>query len=154
MTNKFLIPLLLLFAACYRVPDRIDPRVSYQLQDQHFQQLTGAFAPLTPEERASDWGKEYIIARAFAGELDLYRAVSTFKRAHILLTDNQDRKLEIEYDIVLCFFLGKRYDEAIESFEKSSLRGLSNLYCELTMEYNDHIRFLMAYFHKDLLSKF
>jgi TM2 domain-containing membrane protein YozV len=118
--NKFL-PLLLLLSACYRVPDEIDPRVSYQLQDQHFERLTGAFAPLSPAERASDWGKEYTIARAFAQELDLYRAVSTFKRAGILISDNQERKLEVQYDTVLSFFLGKRYDEAVQTFEKSEL---------------------------------
>ncbi len=120
-------PLVLLLAlcigACYRVPDRIDPRVSYQLQDQHFQCLGGAFPPLTPEERASDWGREMIIARAFADQLDLYRAISTFKRAEILI-DSSPRKAEIQYDILLCYFLGKRYDEAIESFERSSLANV------------------------------
>ena len=121
MTNRLLILTILLLTACYRVPDRIDPRVSYQLQDQHFQKLSGAFPTLSPEERASDWGKEYTIARAFADELDLYRAVSTFKRAQILIQNNQERKLEIQYDILLCFFLGKRYDEAIDTFERSDL---------------------------------
>lgn len=121
MTIRAQAFLLLIACACYRVPDRIDPRVSYQLQDQHFQHLSGAFPPLSKEERASDWGKEYVIARAFAEELDLYRAVSTFKRAQILIENNQERKLEIQYDILLCFFLAKRYDEVIESFEKSDL---------------------------------
>lgn len=128
MTNKFLIPFLILFAACYRVPDRIDPRVSYQLQDQYFQQLTGAFPPLSPDERASDWGKEYIIGRYFAVELDLYRAVSTFKRALILIQNNKERQIEIQYDIVLCFFLGKRYDEAIDAFERSDLAHVDKMF--------------------------
>ena len=119
--NKLFLLTLLLLASCYRVPDRIDPHISCQLQDQYFQRLTSAFTPLTDEERGSDWGKEYIIARAFAFELDLYRAVSTFKRAQILIFDHQNRKLEIQYDILLCFFLGKRYDEAVEAFEKSDL---------------------------------
>jgi tetratricopeptide (TPR) repeat protein len=113
--------LVVLFTSCYRVPDRIDPKVSYQLQDQHFQRLSGAFPALSAEERASDWGKEYLIGRAFADELDLYRAVSTFKRAEILIGGHKERKLEIQYDIVLCFFLGKRYEEAVEAFEKSEL---------------------------------
>ncbi len=129
MTNNKLfrhksLPLILsclLIASCYRVPDQINPRVSCQLQDLYFQNLNGAFPPLNSEERASDWGKEYIIGHHFADELDLYRAVSTFKRALILIQDHKERKLEIQYDIVLCFFLGKRYDEAIESFEKSEL---------------------------------
>lgn len=119
--NRIFLVLTLFLASCYRVPDRLDPRVSYQLQDQHFERLSCAFLALSPLERSSDWGKEYVIGHAFAEELDLYRAVSTFKRAQILITDNQERKLEIEYDILLCFFLGKRYDEAVESFEKSDL---------------------------------
>lgn len=128
-TRKFYFPfslihlslIICIFVSCYRVPDRIDPRVSYQLQDQHFQHLSGAFPPLTKEERASDWGREYIIGRAFANELDLYRAISTFKRAEILVDQNKERKLEIQYDILLCYFLAKRYDEVIESFEKGDL---------------------------------
>lgn len=113
--------LLFFLVSCYRVQDQIEPRVSFELQDQHFQKLTGAFPALSALERASDWGKEYIIAKAFAEELDLYRAVSTFKRARILLEEKEPRRLEVEYDILLCYFLGKRYDDAVEAFEKSAL---------------------------------
>jgi tetratricopeptide (TPR) repeat protein len=121
-TGFFLAIAFLIASSCYRVPDKIDPRISYQIQDQHFARLSSAFPPLSPAEKGSDWGKEYIIGRAFAEELDLYRAVSTFKRAAILLPEGDlSRKLEIQYDILLCFFLGKRYDEAIESFDKSDL---------------------------------
>lgn len=120
--NKYLCLVLLLFCSCYRVSDKIDPRVSCQLQEQYFQRLSGGFAALSVEEMATDWGKEYTIARAFAEELDLYRAVSTFKRAQILIgKTDQTRKLEIQYDILLCFFLGKKYSDTIEAFEKSDL---------------------------------
>lgn len=112
---------LCVLASCYQIPDQINPRVSYPLQDQHFQSLCGAFPPLTKEERATDWGKEYTIARTFADELDLYRAVSTFRRAEILLEDNAERKLEVQYDILLSYFLAKRYDEVIATFEKTKL---------------------------------
>lgn len=110
-----------LMASCYRVEDRIDPRICHQMQDQHFQCLDSAFPHLSSEERNTDWGKEYLIGRAFAAELDLYRAVSTFKRAAILSGNDKERRLEIQYDILLCYFLAKRYDEVIESFEKSNL---------------------------------
>lgn len=114
--------LLLLFCSCARVTDQIEPRVSYQIQQRHFSRLQSAFAALTPEEKTSDWGREMTIASAFAQELDLYRAVSTYKRASILISpDNTLRKQEIEYDILLCYYLGKRYDEAIESFERGPL---------------------------------
>lgn len=111
-----------LLSACYRVQDRLDPRIDYQLQDHHLSCLCSAFPSLSVLERSSDWGKEYMIAQHFAKELDLYRAVFTFKRALILLpSDDLARRLEIQYDILLCYFLGKRYDEAIEEFEKGDL---------------------------------
>ncbi len=120
--NRLLLLLILCFSSCYRVTDKIEPRINCQIQDQHFAKLCSAFPTLDCAERGSDWGKEYIIAIHFAKELDLYRAVSTFKRAEILLpSGEQSRKLEIQYDILLCYFLGNRYDEAVDAFEKSDL---------------------------------
>jgi len=138
MRTKILSFLLLLcITSCYRVPDRIDPRVNYQLQDLHFQRLHSAFPPLTSEEKRSDWAKEYIIGKAFADQLDLYRAISTFKRAEILLgTSDPARTLEVQYDILLCYFLGKKYDEAIEAFENSGLAHVDKTfptYCDLLL---------------------
>ena len=116
------LALLSTLGSCYRVSDSIDPHVSWQLQDRHLQELRSAFPPLTAEEKSADWSKECIIANGFAEQLDLYRAISTYKRAEILLpATEQTRKNEIQYDILFCYFLGKKYDEAIEAFEKSAL---------------------------------
>jgi len=115
---------LMLVAGCYRVPDKINPKVSYEVQDSHFKRLSSAFPNLSHTERNSDWGREMVIARAFAEELDLYRAISTYKRAEILVEVNSPRKQEIQYDMLLCYFLAKRYDEAVEAFEKSSLSNI------------------------------
>ena len=144
MNRFFLLALTLLLSACYRVPDEIEPRVSYQLQEQHFRTLTGAFPPLSQQEKITDWGKEYIIARAFADELDLYRAVSTFKRAEILIENNTERKAEIQYDILLCYFLGKRYDEAIEAFERSDLSRVDKSF----LAYHDLLLVLYESYHE------
>lgn len=123
MNRCFLLLVLLgLAGSCYRVSDQIDPRVNCQLQDRHLQNLTSAFPPLSWEEKQSDWGKECMIAAAFAQELDLYRAVSTYKRAEILIPpEESDRLLEIQYDILFCYFLGKRYEDALAAFERSDL---------------------------------
>lgn len=121
-TSLFCI--LFLLAGCYRVPDQIDLKVDYQLQERHFSHLSSPFLPLSTEERETDWGKELWIAKGFAEELDLYRAVFTFKRAALLLkgTNPEHPRLpEIEYGIVRSFHLGKRYQEAVEAFERSSL---------------------------------
>ncbi len=114
----FLLPFLL--ASCYRVSDEINPKISCTIQDEYFRNLPSSFLPLSEKERNTPWGIEYTIASSFANELDLYRAISSFKRAKILI-ENTPRKLEIEYSILLCFFLAKRYDELIEAFEKSDL---------------------------------
>ncbi len=108
-------------ASCYRVSDTINPKVSHQVQDLHFRSAPSAFAPLSGEERASDWGRELLIAHGFIDELDLYRAVSTYKRAEFLVPPESPRKLEIQYDIVFCYFLAKRYDETVMAFERSGL---------------------------------
>ncbi len=127
--NKLIILIALFFVGCYRVPDKINPRIDYQVQDRYFSSLASAFPPLTPSERASDWGREMIIARAFADELDLYRAISTYKRAEILVSAlDKSRKLEIQYDMLLCYFLAKRYDEAALEFEKSDLANVDKTF--------------------------
>lgn len=119
---RFILVFCLFLCSCYRVPDQIDPRISSQAQDMHLSKLPSAFPPLTENEKCSDWGREYLIANYFAKELDLYRAVSTYKRALILLPcDKQDRRIEMQYDILLSYFLGQRYDDAIDAFENSLL---------------------------------
>lgn len=120
-------PLLLLFllASCNRIPDHIQPYVSYAVEKDHFATLQSPFAPLAPWERGEDWGRELYIADAFASDLDLYRALSTYRRAEILIGPLHPlRRLQIEYDTVLSYFLAKKYDEAIEAFEKSGLTSV------------------------------
>jgi hypothetical protein len=122
MIRFFPLTLLLLASCTYRVSDQIEPLVSAPIQDRHLHALCSAFPPLTPEERATEWGKELYIARRFAEELDLYRAISTYSRAEFLLpTTNTPRALQIEYDTFFCYFLAERYQEAINYFDKSGL---------------------------------
>ena len=42
------------------------------------------FPPLTTEERKEDWAQELQMGKAFAKELDLFRAITCFKRAGFL----------------------------------------------------------------------
>ena len=126
-TNKNFFLLLLLFcffllSSCYRASNKIDPRIDYTLSESFIKEMKNPFPPLTLHERNEDWGKEYLIGLAFAKKLDLYQALSNFKRAEILIPlDHETRKKEIEYFIVLCYFLGKKYPQVIEAFEDSSL---------------------------------
>lgn len=145
MMNKFAFLILFLFSSCYRVSDKIEPHVDCLVQEGRFAELHSAFSPLNSEEKSIDWGKEMLIAHAFARDWDLYRAVSTYKRAEILIEDaSQDRKTEIQYDILLCYYLGKHYDEAIESVDKSLLANVDKTF----PAYHDLLLILYECYHE------
>ena len=59
--------------------------MSYAVQDKYLLSLPSPFEPLSEEEKAQDWGKEIQIGFSFAHELDLYQAITAFKRAEFLL---------------------------------------------------------------------
>lgn len=80
------------------------------------------FPDFTREESRESWSKEAFIARSFALELDLYRAITGYKRALFLLPPKKlERRQEIEYAIILCYYLGEKFNDVVETFEKSSL---------------------------------
>ena len=112
--NK-LILFSFLLVGCYRVPTKIEPQMAYSITDSELRNKPSAFPPLSKEEQKEPWAKEMIIAQTFSKDCDLYRAISTYKRAQILIDQTQDNRLrQIEYSIVLCYFLAK----------KSGARGL------------------------------
>ncbi|MDN3508836.1 MAG: tetratricopeptide repeat protein [Candidatus Neptunochlamydia sp.] len=122
--KRILLSLLVLFflAGCYRAPDKIEPQVNFSVQDKYLRSLPSTFSPLTPQERNEPWGQEYLIAQKFAKHLDLYRAITTFKRAEFLLpAGHQTRLKEIRYQILLSYYLGKRYEEVTQEFTHSPL---------------------------------
>ena len=123
MKRSFLC-LLFLFAAvgCYKVPDKIEPQVNYSVQEMHLKQLPPPFSPLSETEKQEGWGQEYLIGQKFAESLDLYRAVTTFKRAEFLIPPQNTHRLEeIQYQILLSYYLGKRYEQVTQEFLHSSL---------------------------------
>lgn len=128
MSHKsiLLITICSLWLGCNRHTDEpLKPHLNYAVQDRYLQELPSAFTPLSPHERELDWGKEYTIAMGFAKQLDLYQSITAFKRAQFLIPiDNPERKQEIDYGIILCYYFGGKYQEAIDTFEKSPLRTL------------------------------
>jgi tetratricopeptide (TPR) repeat protein len=106
----------------------LEPCIQYVPQQCHIDSLPSAFEELTPEERSTDWGKELYIGENFAWELDLYRAITAFKRAHILFPSCGEplRDLQIDYDTFLCYYMGGRYQDALNIFEASPLANISS----------------------------
>jgi|JI10StandDraft_1071094.scaffolds.fasta_scaffold16207_4 hypothetical protein len=113
---------LLIMVGCYRVPDKIEPQVNFSVQDKYLKSLPPSFPPLSPGERGEPWGQEYLIGQKFAEHLDLYRAITAFKRSEFLLPSGKQTRLEeIQYQILLSYYLGKRYEEVTQEFIHSSL---------------------------------
>ncbi len=128
--NKYLITLslslcLLALSGCTQgiaAKSQMKPKIDFAVQDKYLKHLSPLFNPLTYEELVSDWGKEYQIGLAFAKRLDLYQAITSFKRADILIPEgNLKRKAEIQYQIVNCYYLGKKHFEVVDTFENSIL---------------------------------
>jgi hypothetical protein len=120
------LSLSFLLGGCHRNTGEFAPQLDYAVQDHYLQQLPAPFPPLTEAEKHEDWGKEYSIGVGFSHQLDLYQAMTAFKRAEILTpTQDTQRLLEMRYDIVLCYYLGHKYAEVVYAFEKGSLRTVT-----------------------------
>lgn len=111
----------LLFTSCNYVPKKMTPELSYAVSDRHLKNLPSPFSPLTEEEKQTPWGIEYQIGKGFAKKLDLYRAITAFERSEILAPENHPRKLETDYQILLSYYLGKRYREIEKLMAESPL---------------------------------
>jgi hypothetical protein len=146
----FLLLFLLLFFGCSKAVYKIQPKMECPIQDRALTSRPSAFPPLSLIEEKEDWGKEYRIAKQFFLDLDLYRAISTLKRAEILLSSyNTARKEQIQYEILYCYYLGKKSSDFIEEFEKSSLCSATPsfpAYRELLIMLYDSYRIL----HKEI----
>ncbi len=116
---------VLLLSSCYHTTEKIEPKLDFAVQDKYLLSLPSAFPPLHQEEVAQDWAKEYKIGIAFAHQLDLYQAITAFKRAEILLpTDQAARIQEVDYAIFLCYYLGRKYTDAVYCYEHTPLRNI------------------------------
>lgn len=117
-----LIAISLTLGSCYRVPKEIEPKINYVVQDRYLRQLPHPFPELTPAEKRTQWGAEYQIGISFARSLDLYQAITAFRRAEILVpTEESGRKLEMAYEILLCYYLGQKFDEVVQAYQNSPL---------------------------------
>ncbi len=122
--RAYLFLTLLLPAACQRVPDRIEPTLSYAVQDRYILSLPTPFPPLSSEEKYQDWGKEVRVGYGFARQLDLYQAITAFKRAEFLLPpEYKERQLEIQYEIMFSYYMARKWQDAVYTFEHGKLRN-------------------------------
>lgn len=100
----------------------LEPNIGYCPPKKLIETLPNPFPKLTAAERAQDWGKELFVGKAFAKEMDFYRAITCFKKALFLIPRKAaERRLEIEYDIFLAYYAAGKYQDAVETYEGSRL---------------------------------
>lgn len=120
--KKLSILALLVLTSCFRVGHELEPQLNFAVQDRYLKSLPSPFPPLTEEEAAQDWGREDRIGLGFAHELDLYQAITSFKRSSFLIPPTlTDRRLQLDYDILLCYYYGRKYSEALYTYESGPL---------------------------------
>lgn len=117
--KKYLFSILLL-TGCFRVGEELEPQINATVQDRYLKSLP---SPFPHKEGSEEWKKEERIGMCFAKELDLYQAMTAFKRASFLLPPSDTtHRTELEYDQFLAYYLGGRYQEALYTYDMSSLR--------------------------------
>lgn len=108
--------------SCHPNSCTIEPNICLVPQHRQVDCLPSAFPALTPSEKETDWGKELLIANAFLREFDLYRAITSYKRAQVLIPfELIERRIQIQFSIVQSYYLGQKYQETVEAFECSDL---------------------------------
>lgn len=121
-----LLILPLLVTSCYRVdPYDLDIGFNNQVNTSTAPASKDPFPPLNDEEKGVSWGQEYLIGKAFSKDSDFYRAITSYRRALILLGNNSpSRQLEINYHIFLSYYFGGQYEKAIKIVEFGALSHL------------------------------
>ncbi|SCA64212.1 Uncharacterized protein SCG7086_CQ_00030 [Chlamydiales bacterium SCGC AG-110-P3] len=111
-----------ILVGCQRYPTEIEPRIYYTPQAVEVRALPSPFPSLSVDERNSEWGRELLIARSFTSELDLYRAITGFKRTLVLLPPAlSQRRMQVQYSIVLAYYLGRKYHDVVSEVQGSLL---------------------------------
>lgn len=126
-----IVPLLILIMSltesCTFSSTKIEPTFCFEPTKGDLKSLPSAFPPLTHSELSQEWGRELLIGQHFGKDLDLYRAITAFKRALILIPrDKIERRLQIEYSIVQSYYYGKKHCDAVQFFEDSSFGNMTS----------------------------
>ncbi len=122
---RYLLLTMLVLAGCFRVGEEIEPQINASVQDKYLKSLPSPFVHSSGVHSSGreEWEKEERIGMGFAKELDLYQALTSFKRASFLLPESDTaHQTELDYDTLLAYYLGSKYQETIYTFDMTSLR--------------------------------
>jgi tetratricopeptide (TPR) repeat protein len=115
--------LFLILTGCSGVQDQICPSICFSPTERLAASWPSPFPPLSWEEKEAAWGIELEMGKQFGRELDLYRAITCFKRAEFL-NPPVSRRQEIDFSLFFAYYLGEKYVDAIQIFEESSISSV------------------------------
>ncbi|WP_404665581.1 hypothetical protein [Rhabdochlamydiaceae symbiont of Dictyostelium giganteum] len=119
----------LILSGCFHPEERLEPQIQIHVQDTYLKSLPSSLTPLSPMEQKEEWANECKIGKGFAKELDLYQAMTAFKRAAFLLPSQETtRLLELNYMVCLSYYLGGKYQSVLNQFELSPLKTTTPLF--------------------------
>ena len=118
----FLTFCALISSGCTPVCVPFTPHIAYSPNICSIKLLPEGFPDLDEREIFTAWGKELLIGQGFLKENDLYRAITALKRAKFLIPANKKlRRQQIDYTILLAYYVGTKYGDAICTYEESPL---------------------------------
>jgi tetratricopeptide (TPR) repeat protein len=124
--HLYILALLIALTGCTMSKTVTKPSICLKVNESDIKHRPSAFEPLTLRERETTWGVELLVGQRFARTLDLYRAITAFKRALFLIPPEKgDRRLQIEYSIVESYYLAGKYCDALAAFDASSLNSVN-----------------------------
>ena len=117
------VALLLFLTCCHPRSEILEPNLSFCPDPCLVRSLPPpAFSPITESEKRGEWVKEFYIGNQFAKEFDFYRAITSYKRAYLLLPKREfDRRQQIQFLIAKSYYLGCKYCDVVETFEGTEL---------------------------------
>lgn len=144
MCRKIILLSVVLLTGCFRVGEELEPQINANVQDRYLKSLPSPFTHTdgAPEWK-QEWKREERIGMGFAKELDLYQALTAFKRASFLLPPSDTEHLtELDYDTLLAYYLGSKYQETLYTFNTTSLRNTTPAFTPyhdlMVMLYDSH----------------
>jgi tetratricopeptide (TPR) repeat protein len=120
--NFISIIFVIVLSGCQPICQKMEPVIQCPLPGAQVAQLPSAFPSLSCLEKEQAWGKELLMGNVFAKEADYYRAITCYKRALILLpAEAHERQLQLDYYLILSYYLGSKYQEALNIFQSGDL---------------------------------
>lgn len=114
---------LLILTSCKQPPIPFKPHVDFYPAAE---QVKAGRSPFRFASEPEAVANEQRIGESFANQRDFYRAITAFKRAEILLKGSDaNRIIELQYDVLLSYYLAHKYEDAYCYFEKSALAAIA-----------------------------